>query len=88
VSDVTFTAAHLTVLTAVLGPLLTAIAILFKALLAAKDAQIKSSADVLETSLETNRGLTAAVAEATKELRDLRGDLWKEQRIGGRGGAP
>lgn len=81
-SDVTFTTAHLAVLAVVFGPLLTAIGILFRALLASKDEQIRLGITTLEKSLATNKELSIAVAEATKELRELRADLWRDKRIG------
>jgi hypothetical protein len=89
VGDVAFSGAQLTVLAAVLTPLLGTVGVLFRALLAAKDAhlaskdqQIKVAADALEEALETNKELAAAVKEATTELRELRGDLWRERRVG------
>lgn len=81
-SDVTFTTAHLVVLGAVLGPMAGAIGILFRALLASKDQAIKVSADALEDALLSNKELSAAVKEATTELRELRSDLWRERAIG------
>lgn len=80
--DVTFGPSHFAVLAAVFGPLLTAIGILFRALLASKNDQIKLGAEALEEALETNKSLATAVAEATKELRELRQDLWREQQVG------
>jgi septal ring factor EnvC (AmiA/AmiB activator) len=88
-SDVTFTSAHLAVLAAVLGPLLTAIGVLFRSLLAAKDAHLKSKdeqiardAKTLEATLTLNQDLTSGLKEATAELRELRADLWQERRVG------
>lgn len=81
-NDVTFGPGHLTVLAAVFGPLLTAIAVLFRSLLNSKDEQIRLGAVALEKSLATNKELSTAIAEATKELRELRQDLWRERRIG------
>jgi hypothetical protein len=78
-----FSGAQLTVLAAAFGPLLTAIGILFRALVASKDQQIKSCAATLEEALATNRDLSKAVVEATAELRELRADLWRERGIGG-----
>jgi hypothetical protein len=84
--DVTFTTAHMVVLGAIFGPLLTAIGVLFKSLLNAKDSQITLGATALEQALATNKELSAAVAEATTELRELRQDLWRNRRIGEREG--
>lgn len=81
-TDVSFTTGHLTILAAVLGPLLTAIAVLFRSLLAAKDDQIKASAAALMVSLANTKELAVAQAESNKELREIRQDLWRLRRIG------
>lgn len=90
-----FSTAQLTVLAAVLGPLLTAIGVLFRSLLASKDAhlaskdaQITTCSQTLEGALTSNRELSAAVKEATTELRELRQDLWRERRVGDRSSGP
>jgi hypothetical protein len=82
VGDVTFNSGHITILAGVLGPLLAAIGFLTRQLLAAKDDQIKLGAAALTEALTTNKALSAAVVEATKELRELRADLWREKRVG------
>lgn len=78
-----FTGAQLAILGAAFGPLLGAIGILFRSLLASKDQQIQLGIDALEEAQATNRELAKAVAEATTELRELRSDLWREKRLGG-----
>lgn len=80
--DVGFSGAQLTVLAAVLGPLLGTIGVLFRALLASKDQQIKLGVEALEEALTTNKELAKAVAEATAELRELRSDLWRTKAVG------
>ena len=82
--EVSFSPAQLATLAAVFGPLLTAIGVLFRALIASKNEQITASADALDEALQSNKALAAAVAEATRELRELRQDLWREKRIADR----
>jgi hypothetical protein len=89
VGDIGFSGPQLTLLAAVATPLLGTIGVLFRTLLAAKDAHLASkdgeiarAAEALEEALVTNKELSAAVKEATVELRELRQDLWKERRVG------
>lgn len=79
----TFTTGHLAMLGAVLGPLLTAIGVLFRSLLASKNDQIKSESEALTLALHNNDKLATGLAEATRELRELRADLWRQKRLGG-----
>jgi hypothetical protein len=89
VSGVEFSAAQLVVLAAAFGPLLTAIGVLFRALIGSKNDQITVGAEALEAALMTNKELAQAVKEATTELRELRADLWRERKVGGgREGSP
>jgi hypothetical protein len=89
VSDgIGFSGAQLAILAAAFGPLLGAIGILFRALLASKDEQIRFGVAALDKSLATNQALSTAVAEATKELRELRADLWRRKQVGGQEGSP
>jgi hypothetical protein len=89
VDPVEFGGPQLAVLGAVLGPLLTAIGVLFRNVVSAKNEHIKSIDGSLREALVTNKELSTAVAEATRELRELRADLWREWRAGGhREGTP
>jgi uncharacterized protein involved in cysteine biosynthesis len=83
VDGIGFSGAQLAILAAAFGPLLAAIGVLFRALLASKDEQISLGASALDKQIGINRDLSAAVAEATRELRELRQDLWRKQQPDG-----
>jgi hypothetical protein len=91
VGDIAFTASEVAVLAAVFGPFLTAIGVLFHALLRSQDSRIKDMGDAnvklqaaLETSQATGGKLAQGLLEATAEFREMRQDLVRGRRAGDR----